>query len=151
MRRIFIILILAISGNVMAEEYPDNFDAVSNKYEAAGYTKLSDTEKLIYCIWWLEGEINNGGFHQFFWNSAGDYTGDTIKYLLAIDAKYTAELLRKASQIAFGGEVPADRNKRQEALEIDEDDKIEKLNVLDDDFYKYQDDITRLVNKYLTK
>jgi len=135
----------------MAEEYPDNFDAVSNKSESAGYEKLSDNEKLIYCIWWLEGEVNNGGFHQFFWNSAGNYTKDTLKYLLAIDAKHTAELLRKASQIAFGGEAPADGNKRQDLLEIDEEEKMDKLNLLDNDFYKYQDDITGLVNKYLSK
>jgi hypothetical protein len=151
MARIFLILILIISGNVMAEQYPDNFDAVSNKYETSGYEKLDNIEKLIYCIWWLEGEVNNGGFHQFFWNSAGDYTEDTLKYLLAIDAIHTADLLRKASQIAFGGEAPVDRNKRYDILEIDGEEKMEKLNVLDDDFYKYQDDIAGLVNRYLSK
>ena len=26
----------------------------------------------------LEGEVNNGGFDQFFYNSAGDNTADTI-------------------------------------------------------------------------
>ena len=116
-----------------------------------GYENLNEKEKLIYCIWSLEGEVNNGGFHQFFWNSAGDYTRDTLKYLLAIEAKHTAELLIKASQIAFGGEAPADRNIRQEALEKDEDKKMENLNRLDDDFYKYKDDISGLVNRYIAK
>ena len=151
MTRIILILILTIPGNVMAEQYPDNFEAVSNKYESVGYEKLNENEKLIYCIWWLEGEVNNGGFHQLFWNSAGDYTSDTLRFLSAIDAKHTAELLRKASHIAFGGEAPANRERRQEILEIDEDVKMEKLNELDDDFYKYKDDITGLVNRYLTK
>ena len=135
----------------MADLYPDSFDTVSDKYESLGYGYLTEKEKLIYCIWWFEGEVNNGGFHQFFWNSAGDNTKDTVKFLSAIDATHTAELIRKASQIAFDGIAPADRDKRQELLEIDEEMKMEKLYILDIDFYNYQDDIARLVNRYLDK
>jgi hypothetical protein len=151
MIRLFLVLLSVFSGNVMADQYPDNFDAVSNRYETVGYGNLNEKEKLIYCIWWLEGEVNNGGFHQFFWNSAGDNIKDTFTFLSAIGANHTAELLRKASEIAFGGEAPASRNMRQELLEIDEDMKMEKLNQLDDEFYEYQDDIAGLVNKHLTQ
>lgn len=135
----------------MADHYPDNFDAVSKKYESSGYDSLSENEKLIYCVWWLEGEVNNGGFHQLFWNNAGDNTKDTLAFLSAIRANHTAELLKQASEIAFGGIAPANREKRQKILEIDEDFKMEKLNKLDNEFYKYRDDIEGMVNRYLQK
>ena len=32
----------------------------------------------------LEAEINNGGFHQYFYNSAGDNTAETIQALETI-------------------------------------------------------------------
>ena len=27
----------------------------------------------VYTTWWLDAEIANGGFHQYFWNTAGAY------------------------------------------------------------------------------
>ena len=34
----------------------------------------------------VEDEVNNGGFHQFFYNNAGDNTEETIQALEAIGA-----------------------------------------------------------------
>lgn len=135
----------------MASQYPDNFDDVLKKYDTVGYGKLNDREKSIYTIWWLEGEVNNGGFHQFFWNSAGDNTKDTLNFLTIIGATHTANLLRQASAIAFHGDAPSDRRRRQQLLDKNEAEKMEKLNALDDDFYQYHDDVTGLVNKHLEK
>jgi len=38
-----------------------------------GFEKLSDAEKLYYALTLLQDEVNNGGFHQFFFNSSGSY------------------------------------------------------------------------------
>ncbi len=42
----------------------------------------------------LEDEVNNGGFHQFFNNSSGDNTAETIQALEAIGATVVAEILK---------------------------------------------------------
>ena len=46
----------------MAAEYPDSYNAVSEKYDSTGFESLNEKEQAIYTIWWLEAEVNNGGF-----------------------------------------------------------------------------------------
>lgn len=135
----------------MCVQYPESFDVVARRCASNGYEKLSENERLVYAIWWLEGEINNGGFHQYFWNSAGDNTRDTLIFLSTIGASHTAELLTRACVVAFGGEAPDRRDLRQELLAIDEDVKREQLELLDDMFYEYRDDIAGLVNRFLSQ
>lgn len=107
-------------------------------------------EQAIYCIWWLEGEVNNGGFHQYFLNSSGDLYAETLSALEAIGANKTKALLERAAQIAFGSNPPTDRDKRIDVLEIRGDGLIEELSPLDDVFYRYEDNIEELVNAYLS-
>ena len=59
---------------------------------------LSSYEKVIYFCQAFEGEINNGGFSQFFYNSIGDFSLETIDSLRSIGAIKTSELLKKLLQ-----------------------------------------------------
>src|SRR5436305_14505300 len=34
--------------------------------------RLTDTERRLLAAYWVEAEVNNGGFDQYFFNSAGD-------------------------------------------------------------------------------
>jgi hypothetical protein len=54
----------------------------------------------------LEGEVNNGGFDQFFYNSAGNNTADTILALQAIGAARTADIVKRAAAMFPGGGMP---------------------------------------------
>jgi len=45
----------------------------------------------------LEDEVNNGGFHQFFNNSPGDNTAETVQALEAIGATLVANILTRAA------------------------------------------------------
>lgn len=65
----------------------------------------------------LEMEVNNGGFDQFFFNSSGDRTADTIEALEAIGAQHTASIVKSAASRFPGGMPSVDRNERQEQLE----------------------------------
>ena len=51
--------------------------------------KLTEPEKTIYLCQVLEGEINNGGFGQFFYNSSGDFANETLSALKEISAMRT--------------------------------------------------------------
>jgi penicillin V acylase-like amidase (Ntn superfamily) len=64
----------------------------------------------------LEAEVNNGGFHQFFYNSAGDNTEDTIQALEIIGAATMAEITRRAAAMFPGRMPPRDRFLRQDVL-----------------------------------
>jgi len=135
----------------MATEYPDSFDAVSEKYESNGFNVLNEKEQAIYTIWWLEAEVNNGGFHQYFWNSAGDHADAALKSLKNIGALKTASLLERAIEIAFGGDLPASRESRQNQLVIDEDVKMDSLGDLDLVFYEYPEDFYKMLDSYVSK
>ena len=130
------------------ESYPDNFDGISEKLEAQGFGSLSPTEQVVYCIWWLESEVNNGGFDQFFLNSAGDFYSETCDALTAIGANKTRELLEAACAVAFPGAPPKDREQRN-AIQASGDEVDERLNALDQKFFAYEDDLTLMVNKFL--
>lgn len=45
---------------------------------------LSNPEKTIYLIFQFEGEVNNGGFSQFFYNRSSDFANDTAAALREI-------------------------------------------------------------------
>lgn len=138
------------SGGNSTNSYPDNFESISKKAESKGAASLEENELLAYVIWWFEAELNNGGFRQYFFNSAGDFALETYGALQKIGAVETAELLQSAMKIAFNGKAPKDRNERQGLLESEEDQKEEALGELDSRFYSSNENIVELVNKYLS-
>ncbi|WP_221801654.1 DMP19 family protein [Oceanobacter mangrovi] len=95
----------------------------------------------------LETEINNGGFDQFFFNTAGDYTEETIQALLNIGATHTADIVKNAAAKFPGGMPPKNRDSRQELLEkvSPDSDAFEKF---DEEFLAYEDDLATLVSGY---
>jgi hypothetical protein len=95
----------------------------------------------------LEMEVNNGGFDQFFFNSSGDKTADTIDALEAIGAQYTAKIVRSAASKFPGGMPSVNREERQEQLEVVSPD-AEAFETEDAAFYEYKDDLASLVEAY---
>ena len=135
----------------MAQEYPSSFDEVSNKYDTGGFASLNDKEQAIYTIQWLEAEVNNGGFHQYFWNSAGDHAAIALRSLRNIGATKTASLLKKAMDVEFGGEPPSSRADRQTQLEVDEVLKMDRLDDLDSEFYQYSEKFYGMLDAYVAR
>lgn len=53
-----------IDEYIIQEDYQNAYSKV---------TKLSKGMQYVYATWWLEGEVNNGGFNQYFYNSSGQF------------------------------------------------------------------------------
>lgn len=107
---------------------------------------LSKGERLIYLMGDLEGEVNNGGFSQYFFNSSGKYADETILILKEIGAKYTSSLLEEAKKIYKSGPT----NDGRDEPEVDlTDSQEEKLNELDNKFYEYKDNLNELQITYI--
>ena len=62
-------------------QYPEGSTNIFSRLQVAGFDSLCPAEQVFICIDQLEREVNNGGFHQFFWNSAGDNTPETLAAL----------------------------------------------------------------------
>ena len=102
------------------------------------------TEDRVYALvrqW--EDEVNNGGFHQFFYNSSGDDTAETIQALDIIGADKMADILIRAVARFRDGVVPKERFARQRVLP-----EPSTLVDLDMEFYAYPDDLAELLANY---
>ena len=115
------------------------------------YSKLTEPQKLFYFNQNLEKEINNGGFNQYFCNSSGDNAHETILSLKAIGADRTADILQKAIDQFPGKKVQKDRDERNKIVEQIEEVVNEVWDELDQQFYKYQDDLNTLNIEYVKK
>lgn len=112
---------------------------------------LSEAEKVFYITQSLEMEVNNGGFNQYFFNTAGNCCGELVAAFEAIGAVKTAQICQRAMD-AFGCEVPADRFARQDLLEELEGTEFDDiLDECDGAFYDYEEDLISLNYAYVMK
>ncbi len=95
----------------------------------------------------LEAEVNNGGFNQYFFNSAGDDALAAISALEAIGAGRTATIVRAACARFAGATPPVERDERQAALEITDSDG-EQFRPEDEAFLRYDDDLAALLRAF---
>ena len=117
------------------------------KYFSAGPSALSPLEVVGVGVWMLEAEVNNGGFDQYYFNSAGDLALQTVVALKAIGAENTASLLSAANAEFLNSVPPVNRAERQEAL-----DRIrEKVRFasLEEEFYRDEEDLLSCLASYL--
>ena len=95
----------------------------------------------------LEGEVNNGGFHQYFYNSAGDRTAETIPALEIIGAFAMADIVKRAAQKFPYGMPPKNRFERQDML-LGAYPNAAEFRALDEEFYRYPDNLAALIATY---
>lgn len=129
--------------------YPEDFDALFLDTKAE-FMQLAPKVQVAYCLHRFEAEVNNGGFHQFFSNSTGEYVAETIQALVEIGATKTSELLKRAVSIGFPAGYPKDASQYETSV-ADFDDVVDELDALDQEFFNYAEPLTELVNKYLAK
>ena len=96
-------------------------DRLQKKALEVGYGALTQRERILVDVAWLEAEVNNGGFDQFFFNSSGDRFRETVSALRAIGAERTAALVAEAGAVFPDGPSPdrATRMKQMEAIPED--------------------------------
>jgi hypothetical protein len=72
-----------------------------------------------FAVCLLEGEVYNGGFHQYFNNSSGSYYADALRGLEEIGAEDCRRILLAAKQVVFGEhDVPDTQAARFDYLDL---------------------------------
>jgi len=123
----------------------------NSRFWKVSYEELTTPEKVFVSIWELESEVNNGGFHQYFFNSSGDNARHCVSALESIGAMNFAALVKQANSVFENGEPPADSGIRQPQIEKFSDDQKKFLDELDQKFFKYPDNLTELLFDFVTK
>ena len=110
---------------------------------------LSEAERVVYVTQWLEMEVNNGGFSQYLYNSAGNFANELVSAYGEIGAVKTAELCKEALSV-FTDEIPTDREDRYDLMLSMDEDKIEEhFERCDNAFYEYEEDLESLTYAYV--
>lgn len=97
----------------------------------------------------FEKEINNGGLNQFFYNSSGEFSFETVQSLKEIKAFYTATILEEAISQFPNNNVPKDRDSREEIIEEIEQIANDVWEDLDSKLYGYEDNLSELNLSYI--
>jgi hypothetical protein len=123
---------------------------------AAGFAGLNPDERLYYTLRKLEGEVYNGGLHQYFSNSSGAQYQTAVAGLKKLGATGTLKILLEAKAILFGEtEPPEDHTARWNAMKqypMERFGKLsawmKKLDSLDDAYYANPDNLTEKVDTF---
>jgi hypothetical protein len=87
------------------------------------FERLTRGEKLFHELFFaLDGEVENGGLHQYLLNSSGDDAERVKTHLREIGATPTLDALEAVSQFFPAGIIPSSRRERQAALSAAEED-----------------------------
>jgi hypothetical protein len=103
---------------------------------SAGLDNFTTKDQTLFLVWSLCGEVVNGGFEQFLFNSGGGHAARTVEALRRIGAESVADLLTEAIGVFPGGAVPPDIEERNEVLSALPGDADKVFMELDERFYE---------------
>ena len=116
------------------------------------YDTLSTPERVFLLIWELESEVNNGGFHQYFYNSSGALAPHVVSALKAIGAEPTAEIAQRALNAVVNAITSWSNDAdRQASVNRLSSGARQILESLDQEYYKCPEDLTPLLYKYVAE
>ena len=95
----------------------------------------------LYAAHWCQSEVNNGGFHQFFYNTTGLLAPEAVDAFRAIGMNEWSALLGEAMTY-FGTPYPRERNARLLRLpraDVRKRAEWDPFAALDDRFYESTD------------
>lgn len=122
------------------------FEEAFGRLDDVSFEDLDIRDQVLVAIWGLEAEVNNGGFHQYYFNSAGNQAFFAATALDLIGASQAAGIVRQANT-AFGTDGPArDRDQRQKSLTAMAEETWDRL---EESFLAYPDDIAARLAAWL--
>ncbi len=122
----------------------------SHEHEIERTKKLSYAQKALYFWWYLDAQVTNGGFVQFYYNGYGDYIPIIIKSLEYIGDTEMAKLVKGADKIYQKRKRIFEKKKAQNESLFDGDlyEQLDDLVDFDDDYFDLNEDTMLLIEKY---
>lgn len=106
----------------LSAEQQRTWKLLEGRWEKLGFENLDDIEKEAIALFWLDGEVDNGGLHQYFLNSSGDMAPYAVAGLERLNAKEALALLKSAMKKLKRGPYPTDQEERYDLLDAFGDD-----------------------------
>jgi antitoxin component YwqK of YwqJK toxin-antitoxin module len=112
---------------------------------------LSYGQKALYYWWYIDAQVTNGGFVQFYYNGYGDYVPTIIKSLEHIGDKKMSELIQRAENIYQKKKKLMNKAREKDLFGSDLYDRLKEMSALDDEYYKLNDKTMKKMEKYIRK
>lgn len=93
-------------------------------------------QKVFSAIWGIESEVNKGGFSQYFINSSAESASFVVEALETLGAPKTAEICKRAIDIAFPGGLPESVEVIRSEAAVFLDEVLAALEPLNQDFFR---------------
>jgi hypothetical protein len=126
-------------------------DAAFARYAGTAFDELAEADQTVILVWSLQGEVGNGGFDQFYFNSSGDHAAETVAALERIGAHRTAALVAAGNQMFPTQPPPKEREARIAELESFSDAVTSTWDRLEGEFYSDPDGLEKLLVAYLVR
>ena len=113
---------------------------------------LSYGQKALYYWWYVDAQVTNGGFTQFYYNGYGKYVPTIIKALDHIGDNKMAELVNRSYEL-YLKENKKIKDARQGGLEEFSNlyKEIKDFDELDDEYYDLNDQTMKNIESYIRK
>lgn len=121
------------------------------KFGKEHFTAQSSPQKVFSAIWGAESEINNGGFVQYFQNTSCETAAFTVEAFTAVGATRTADICRRAIEVAFPDGLPSSPGASSVAAADFTNETMEQLEALDSEFFQYPHNLTDLLFAFVSK
>ena len=121
--------------------------AESREQEPELAARLSPGQKALYFWWYLDGQVTNGGFIQFYFNGYGIYIPPIVKGLEQIGDEEMVKLVKEAHRYYVSKKKLIDKQ-RKKGDWGDLYDRLEAFSDFDDEYYDLNKKTIRLIEKY---
>ena len=121
---------------------------IQAKAKQVGEAGLTDEERLVLAVLALDREVNNGGYHQFFWNSSRRFSPMIVESLRRIGRTAAASLTERAITalrlksltVEAVEQAILEENTERDAILDACDKEFYKLDSADESFFKFIED-----------
>lgn len=115
-------------------------------------SNMSQGFQIIYSTWILEGEVNNGGFNQYFFNSSGQFADMALRSLKNLGVYDHYAILKRAISIHIDERENQTLQSLYSQKTIEaffESYKFSSLEECDNAFYKLETNLSAIRIQYI--
>jgi hypothetical protein len=127
-------------------------EKVRNDYENE-YSIINSLPKgliYLYATWHLEAEVNNGGFNQYYFNSAGMFSKEALEGCKYFGAIKLSKIVEESIAIYKKEKIKLDEAMEKGTIEaFSETYEDTEFNKLDDEFYNLDENLGELRIGYI--
>ena len=124
---------------------------IDREHEIERGKYLSYGQKALYYWWYLDAQVTNGGFVQFYYNGYGPYVPTIIKGLEYIGDMEMADLVKRVDKIYQKNKKLIDKAQESDLFGGDLYDKLDEMSLFDDDYYEMNVKTMSLIEAYIRK